>query len=332
MPQRTSTLDWDVWQLLVATEAAGVALWAWNVDTDDFTMDHRAHQLWGVPDEGSRTFEQLSLCIHPEDLDKVRASFAATREIVGAYETDFRIMVGDQVRWISARGRGDDQGIVGRVMFGIFMDVSMRKAAEEAHEMIAGEMNHRIKNLFSIIQALASVASRSTSTKEEMTHDLMQRLAALSAAHDLIYTNLNEQHRAALLSDMLEALLKPYMGRAFDENRIRVTVPDVLVGESSATALALVIHELATNSIKYGALSAPAGVLAISCLEQGDDVVVVWKEAGGPRIVAAANPTGFGSKLLARSVSGTLGGSIKIAWPAEGVVITLCLSKARLGA
>jgi hypothetical protein len=83
----------------------------------------------------------LSSRIHPEDLDKVRASFAATREVVGAYETDFRILYGGQIRWISARGRGDDQGTVGRVMFGIFIDVSVRKLVEEAREMIAEEMN-----------------------------------------------------------------------------------------------------------------------------------------------------------------------------------------------
>ena len=84
----------------------------------------------------------------------VRAAFAATRQILGAYETDFRILLGDEIRWISARGRGDDQGIVGRVMFGIFLDVTVRKRAEESREMIAQEMSHRIKNLFSIAAAL----------------------------------------------------------------------------------------------------------------------------------------------------------------------------------
>ena len=260
-PQRTSALEWDVWQLRVANEAAGVALWSWNVDTDRLTMDDRAYEMWGISNDGSITFEELSARIHPEDLDKVRASFAATRDITGAYETDFRILHGDQIRWISARGRGDDQGIVARVMFGIFIDVSVRKLAEETREMIAGEMNHRIKNLFAIAAALTAVSSRSTSTKEEMVQDLTQRLTALSAAHDLVRSDLTAQRKAALLGDLLATLLKPYADQTSHAERIRVTVPELLVGETSATALALIVHELATNSIKYGALSASTGVL-----------------------------------------------------------------------
>ena len=332
-PQRTSALDWDVWQLRVATEAAGVALWSWNVDTDVFTMDDRAHRLWGIPKSGTITFEELSSRIHPEDLDKVRASFAATREVVGAYETDFRILYGDQIRWISARGRGDDQGIVGRVMFGIFIDVSVRKLVEEAREMIAEEINHRIKNLFSIAAALTVISSRSTSTKGQMAHDLTQQLISLSAAHNLVRPGLNEQRRATLLGDLLGALLKPYTDGASEAGRVRFEVPDLLVGESSATTLALIIHELATNSIKYGALSTPTGVLEVSCAEQSDQVVLVWKETGGPPIVVApAKRIGFGSKLVSQSVSDQLGGSIDFEWHPEGAIITLRLSKIKLDA
>lgn len=126
--QRMSPPEWDANRLRIATDAAGVALWSWNVDTDEIALDERAHGLWGVA-SGPVTFEDLSARIHPQDLDRVRAAFAATREILGAYEVDFRILHGDQVRWVSARGRGDDQGIVGRVMFGVFLDVTERKLA-----------------------------------------------------------------------------------------------------------------------------------------------------------------------------------------------------------
>jgi PAS domain-containing protein len=91
---------WDANRLRIATDAAGVALWSWNVDTDEIAMDERAHGLWGVAG-GAVTFEDLSARIHPEDLDRVRAAFAATREILGAYEVDFRILHGGEVRWVS---------------------------------------------------------------------------------------------------------------------------------------------------------------------------------------------------------------------------------------
>jgi PAS domain-containing protein len=114
---------WDAEQLRPAITAAGVALWPWNVDTNRFTMDERAFDLWGVPLSGSVTFDDLSSHIHPADRDRVKAAFSATRAIIGPYEIDFRIMVGEDVRWVSARGKGNDADIVGRIMYGIFLDV-----------------------------------------------------------------------------------------------------------------------------------------------------------------------------------------------------------------
>ena len=118
---------WDADLLRAATDAAGVALWSWNVDTDEIAMDLRAHALWAVPMEVQVAFEDLSDRIHPHDLDRVRDAFARTRAIMGAYEIDFRILHGEDVRWVSARGQGDDKGIVERVMFGVFLDVTERR-------------------------------------------------------------------------------------------------------------------------------------------------------------------------------------------------------------
>jgi len=323
---------WDVDRLRFATEAAGVALWSWNVDTDRMTMDELAFRLWGLPPKQNVTFEELSACIHPADLDKVRASFAATRERFGPYETDFRILIGDEVRWISARGRGDDQGIVGRIMYGIFIDVSVRKRAEEARELISGEMHHRIKNLFALTSALAVIASRATTTKEAMTRDLTDRLIALSAAHDLIRPDINTQSRAGDIGAILGVLLKPYMENDPDESRLVIAVPKLLVGEHSATAIAMIVHELATNSMKYGALSTASGRLAISARLQADNVELTWKETGGPPVVPSSNAPGFGTKLVMRSVKDQLNGTMKVDWPREGVVVTFTLGLAQLGA
>ena len=155
---------WDTKHLRLAIEAAGVALWSWNVDSDRLTLDERAYDLWDVPRCASVTFEDLAAHIHPADRDRVRADFAATRAIQGAYEVDFRIMTGDAVRWISTRGQGSDVGRVGRVMFGVFLDVTARKQAEEAHELLAGEMSHRVKNLLTIAAGLTAITSRSAAT------------------------------------------------------------------------------------------------------------------------------------------------------------------------
>ena len=110
---------WSEDHLRLAVEAARVALWSWQVDDDRFAMDERGFELWGLPWREQVTFEELSANIHPADRDRVRAAFNATRSVAGSYEIDFRILVGEDVRWISARGRGADEGIIDRLMFGI---------------------------------------------------------------------------------------------------------------------------------------------------------------------------------------------------------------------
>jgi len=323
---------WDTKRLRIATDAAGIALWSWNVDSDEIDLDEKAHLMWGLPkQDGLVSFEGLSARIHPQDLDRVRAAFTATRDILGGYEIDFRILHGNEVRWISARGRGEDQGIIGQIMFGVFLDISERKMAEEAREMLANEMSHRVKNLFAIASALTDIASRSSTTTQGMARDLRSRLIALGRAHDLVRPLLSEQKKAAHLGELLGVLLDAYDDKGVVGDRIRVTVPDILVGEASITALALVFHELATNSLKYGALSKPGGTLDVSCTADDSSVAIVWTEKGGPPVCKEAGEPGFGSKLVNRSITTQLGGSIDFEWPTEGMITTLKMSRARLG-
>ena len=327
----TKHVAWSEEHLRHAVDAAGVALWSWNVDSDKFTMDEQGCSLWGVPFGGSVTFEGLSSRVHPADQDRVRAAFAATRAIVGPYEIDFRIMLGDRIAWISARGQGDDADIVDRVMFGIFLDVTRRKQAEEGHELLAGEMSHRVKNLLAIASGLTAITSQSAKTTTEMASELIGRLTALGRAHDLGRPLAGGQGKAALLGDLLSVLLAPYDDLGAFSGRIRVSVPRMGVGEQTATTLALVFHELATNSLKYGALSSPAGTLDVSSSE-GDthEMLVVWTERGEPPIVAPTGVGGFGSKLMNRVLSDQLRGTLECEWCAEGVIIRLNLSKERL--
>ncbi len=322
---------WDASHLRIASDAAGVSLWSWNVDTDEVSMDRRAHALWAVPLGSQVTFEELSRRIHLHDVDRVRNAFAQTRSVLGTYDIDFRILHGEDVRWISARGQGEDRGIVERVMFGVFLDVTERRMAEEARELLASEMSHRVKNLFAIASALTAIAARSAATTTEMARDLTQRLTALGRAHDLVRPIHGQAgDKAALLGDLLAVLLAPYGDGGAAGERIRLSVPELRVGETSATTLALVVHELATNSVKYGALSEACGTLDIACTVGGNEIVVTWTERGGPPPVEPAGPGGFGSRLIAQSMSGQLGGSIAIDWPAEGAVVTLRMSMARV--
>lgn len=323
----------EIWRpkhMRLAIDAARVALWSWEVDSDCFTMDERAFDLWNMPWSEKVSFEQLSAHIHPADRDRVRAAFTGTRSVEGSYEIDFRIIVGSDVRWISARGRGADEGIVDRAMFGIFLDVTERKQAEEGHELLAGEMSHRVKNLLAIASGLTRITSQSTASSAEMARALIDRLSALGRAHDLVRPLPGHGGKAALLGDLLSVLLAPYDDQGAFAGRIRVSVPRTGVGERTATTLALVIHEMATNSVKHGALSTDAGVLNVSSAVDGDDMLLIWAESGGPQIDGAPDMKGFGSKLIARSIAHDLAGSLSYDWQEGGLVATLRIKKEKL--
>jgi two-component sensor histidine kinase len=328
-----SSSDVTIWQerhLRAATRAAGVALWSWHLDTDTITMDERAYELWGVSrGEPTITFETLSQNIHPADLERVRSAFAATRGIVGTYEIDFRILVENAIRWVSARGQGNDADINDRTLFGIFLDVTQRKQAEEANELLAGEMSHRVMNLLHIATALTHMTSRSASTTEDMAHELANRLMALGRAQTLVRPAPGKKTEAALLGDLISVLLAPYDEKEASV-RIRVSVPKISVGESSSTALALVIHELATNAAKYGALSVASGTLDVSCHVEDKNVVLIWTEGGGPPATAPGKLDGFGSKLIKRTLAAQLGGSVAFDWSEKGLIVTLQMTEDRL--
>lgn len=325
--------DGAVWQeahLRLAIDAACVALWSWNVDDDKLTMDELGFTLWGLPWAEAVCFEQLSAHIHPADRDRVRAAFTATRSVSGPYEIDFRIMCEDEIRWISARGRGADKGKVDGIMFGIFLNVTSRKQAEESSELLAGEMSHRVKNLLSIATGLTSITARKASTVADMAGELTQRLTSLGRAHDLVRPLAGHQGKAALLGDLISILLAPYDVDAAFAGRIRVSVPRMGVGEHSATSFAMVIHELATNSVKYGALSCDDGVLDISSTADGPFLNIIWAETGGPKLAHQPELEGFGSKLINRSVAGQLGGELLYDWQASGLVVTIKVRTDRL--
>lgn len=323
-------VEWKHADLRRAVDAAGVAMWSWNVDTDYISMDTRGHQLWDVSPAQAVSFEKLSEKIHPADRDRVRVAFSATRSVEGAYEIDFRTLINDEVRWISARGQGGDAVIVDRATTGIFLDVTGRKQAEESNELLAGEMSHRVKNLLAIAAGLTKITKRSSTSIDDMSRQLTRRLMALGRAHDLARPLPDGQGKAALLGDLFTVLLAPYDEEAAFAGRIRVAVPRMGIGEAAATSLAMVVHELATNSLKYGALSVEEGTLDISGEVIGDDVQINWTEHGGPEVVIPNPNKSYGSRLIHQAVEFQLGGSISYQWAPTGLVVTLIISDERL--
>ncbi len=185
-------------------------------------MDEHAYNLWEVSkDEQKITIEILSQNIHPADLERVRSAFSATRAVIGAYEIDFRILSGGDIRWISARGQGDDANNAGRIMFGIFLDVTQRKQAEEANELLAGDEPSG-KNLLHIATALTQSPGRSAATKEDMARDLTERLMALGRARSsFVLCRPEERVRASRRSHIRAARAVRREGSQRSHSRLR---------------------------------------------------------------------------------------------------------------
>ncbi|MEB3047481.1 HWE histidine kinase domain-containing protein [Rhizobium sp. MJ21] len=323
--------DWNPEQLRSAIKAAGVALWTWNVDDSTLLMDAKGYELWEVSRGSPLTFERLSAKIHPADRDRVRSAFVATRVIAGPYEIDFRILRdASDVRWISARGQGNDAGIVARVMSGIFLDVTGRKQAEEGHELLAGEMSHRVKNLLALASGLTAITSRSTTSKEEMVSQLTQRLTALGRAHDLVRPSRAGREMLPFLE-----ICSPFCSHLTTTKApLRGAFASQFLGWALASRRRRALHSSFMNWPPTPSNTARSrwktGTLDVSGVLAEGEVEIAWSEQGGPVVEPPASSDGYGSKLLHRAVTGQLDGSICYDWTPSGLVVVLRLKENRL--
>lgn len=194
-------------------------------------------------------------------------------------------------------------------------DITERRRAEETKALILGEMKHRIKNNLATVQAFATMTLRNISEQERQA--FFARLHAMGEAHDLIT---HQQWDGAPLSDVMATALRPF--RIAGQNRISVEGPHVVVDAERVLLLSLALHELATNAMKYGALSAGTGRVAITWTGVENGLLSLrWQETGGPEVKRPGRK-GFGSRLVERSFSGDRGAATFDFRP-EGLVCTL---------
>lgn len=204
-------------------------------------------------------------------------------------------------------------------LLSVSRDITELKRAEEQQRLLALELNHRIKNVLAMVQAIASQTFRATPDPAEANAAFLDRLRALGSAQDLLtQTTLT----VARMADVAAVAFQPH-GR---EGQVTLSGPDVDLAPRCALALSLALHELTTNAIKYGALSADAGRVAVSwTLTPGPDqtvFVLSWTESGGPP-VAPPTRTGFGAGMIERALSGYVGGATTLDYDPGGVVFTL---------
>jgi two-component sensor histidine kinase len=215
----------------------------------------------------------------------------------------------------------------------IVNETTERVVAQERQRLLLRETNHRLKNLFAMVDAMITLSVRSARTPQEFAEALRGRLAALLRAKELVRPGIMGTEHATsertTVDELVRTILQPYDDDTARE-RVSASGPDVVVGATAVTSLALALHESATNAVKYGALSEPNGAIHIKWETLGDDFRLEWEETGGPAIVVAPNVSGFGRVLTDRSIISQLGGKIEYDWQRNGLRLMMTVPLDRL--
>ncbi|MEQ1780421.1 MAG: HWE histidine kinase domain-containing protein [Hyphomonadaceae bacterium] len=210
-------------------------------------------------------------------------------------------------------------------------EIEERRQAEEDRLIVLRELNHRVKNVFAVAIGMIAMTERTSDTKKQMAERLTGRLRALAAAHELIRPKVssdNQQLTNTSVTTLIDRILAPHVGE--HSGQIVLDLVDASAGPTGATGLALVLHELATNAVKYGSLSIPGGRIDIASRIADDTLTITWIERGGPIIGGVPQHKGFGEALARMSARGQLGGDITYLWNPGGVEITIRASLSRL--
>jgi two-component system CheB/CheR fusion protein len=232
--------------------------------------------------------------------------------LIGPYEKEYLRKDGSRC-WMLFAGRKLDDSTTAEYC----IDISARKRAEAERELLASELSHRVKNTLAVVEALASQTTGKS--VKEFRDKFSGRLHALAQAHTLLFES---DWRSVNLKVLLRQALSAY--HVDHSRRVRIEGAPIDVPPKQALGLRLIVHELATNALKYGALSATGGIVHVSWqVEQTDDhqrqVRLRWKEHGGPRVKAPKEP-GFGVKLIKTACEYDLEGEARLDYAPEGFI------------
>ena len=263
---------------------------------------------------------------HPDDVAENARLFALAVETGAPYTFRKRYLRPDgtavwteaSVTMLSERHEG---------LLSVVVDLTDRMRAEAQKNLLIEELNHRVKNSLAAVQSLAAMTMKSSTSPKAFNQAFSARLMALSATHNLLTRSAWER---APLGDLVAVELEPYKGR--DHGRVTMAGPAIDLTPRQTISLGLVLHELATNAAKYGALSTPAGRLAIAWDLAADadapSLRIDWRERGGPPAKAPAPARrGFGSRLIERSIVHELGGSFAPTYARTGFRCTITLPR-----
>ena len=284
-------------RLDIAIKAAGIGVWEYVPANGELVLDQVERDLLSVQEGDREDIAAMLNRIDAADRATVEAALRHAVEGSGDYEATFRVHRPDgQTRWVKGFGR-TVAGSNPQRLVGVSIDVTPEYAVAETRELMLREMNHRVKNLFAVIAGMITIASRSHADVPGFADDIRRRIAALGAAHSLASPAGRPQ--AVGLDDIVETTLAPYR----DHARIEIDGPVVALSRNCLSPLALILHEWATNSVKYGALGSNGERgLQVSWQVGDGGIELTWTEEADGVQQPVSSKRRFGSVLVETSV------------------------------
>jgi PAS domain S-box-containing protein len=307
--------------LRLAVEAADVGVWEYDVESGVLTWSERCRAMFGVQPDEAVTLDTVYARLHPEDLASTCAALNRTLDpnLREDFASEFRTLGRDDgvERWIAAKGEAcfSPEGKATRLL-GATVNITERKRAETHLRLLVNELNHRVKNSLATIQAIAGQSFNGSQSLTQAREAFSNRIVALAEAHDLLT---RENWESAELHELASHLTLLHGGPA----RFSLIGPAVRLSPRTALSLSMALHELATNAVKYGALSTAEGRVTIAWtvdIQDGAERLdLTWTETGGPPVTAPER-RGFGSRLIERGLAAELSGEAEIRFEPTGVV------------
>jgi PAS domain S-box-containing protein len=305
-------------RLRLAVEAGRMAVWEYDVATGGVSGSPELNRLLGFPEDATPSAAEMRARYWPGEHDRLQAiGQEALARGERFFEAEYRYLWPDgSVRWLLMRAeiRFGEDGSPNTVV-GVLLDVTGRKEAEEQQVLLMREVDHRAKNALAVVQA--AVRLTRAPDLESYRRTIEGRVSSLARAQTLLS---EDRWSGADLWALIEGELAAFVE---EDQRALLDGPPVALPARAAQPLAMALHELATNAVKYGALSTTSGRVAVSwCVDSAAEPVLKlrWAETGGPPVTAPPVRRGFGSRVLEGTVRGQLGGAVSFTWKVTGLV------------
>ncbi len=319
-------------QLTLAAKSGLVGTYAYDADTEIMQISAGYAAIHGFPEGTTEIARSECLAgVHPDDIGKVEQFRSeAFRERRREYNVEYRIIRPDgQLRWAETRcflsfsGQGQPRRVVG-----VSIDITERKQVEEQQRTLLAELDHRVKNALSTVSAVVSHTWQGRRSVADFVGALDGRIRSMATTHELLSSS---RWQGVSLTELVRRELEPYATR----NNTAIDGPDILLKPEAGQAMATVLHELATNAAKYGALSTKYGRVSIRWDRHLNGhprahLVFEWQELGGPPVVALGKSS-YGTSTIRDLIPYEFGGTVDLVLAPEGVQCRLQLPAEWLG-